>query len=651
MPEKYVEIVYDNVSYRKGEVVKLSEYKPSKIDRVCYTTMFNYTDEIVNYLPLSVKKYGGPNKEDKNNGRCRLHDIHYCEDCHKTVKGYDGELYIPYLWIDIDDEDLVKATNTCRSVLEKINLKFGIEYESLAIFFSGGKGYHIGLHCSLFGGQDYSNAKMSSIARYFVSDILDIKSEDKVKLVDFRIYDSTRVFRAPYSKHNKNDNYKVDIDYNLIFEGNLDEILRLSRNCQRALTYQYKFKFNELLNKSFNSAIEKVNTESDNIEVQLDKSDLEENSSIFKIPQVGNRNNDLFRQAFRLFSVKDLKVNEVSDIMKFIFYSTNEIASKSGNDKISETELKLLLKSAYGRCRSIQKTEMSAISISSIAMKVYKAIKESKYANAIVDEFNSDLRGGYVVGNLYPMVGMQGTLKSIYCQEVAIQNALSDIDILYINAEMSEMAFFDRIYLRVFERSFIELIKTGEINESDIALVISNLDEKLKGRFHITNEVDLDAEDISGLISRKQDEIKRKISLSVMDSMNSMKMINNNEAQTAFHNTKYLKESAKKENYAMLLINHVTGGCEPLFRDVAGYVRGGPKVLQNGDAYISFSRLLNAKESNIPKKDFVYMSGMAYLRLINKRDTGNTIDKIISVDDTLRVSVSQLDPKKMEFYE
>lgn len=651
MPEKYVEIVWDSVSHRKGDIVKLGEYKPFKTDKVCYTTMFNYTDEIVNYLPLSVKKFGGPNKEDKNDGKCRVHSIHYCNDCHKTVKGYDGELFIPYLWIDIDDEDLVKATNTCRSVLEKINLKFGIEYESIVIYFSGGKGYHIGLHSSLFGGTDYSNSKMSSIARYMVTDILDIKPEDKNKIVDFRIYDSTRVFRAPYSKHNKNDNYKVDIDYNLIFEGNLDEILRLSLLCERALSYKYNLKYNELLNKCFNLAIEKVKTEADNITVQLDKTELEDNSSIFKIPQVGDRNNDLFRQAFRLFSVKELKVNEVSDIMKFVFYSTNEIALKSGNDKVSEVEFRKLLDSAYKRCRAIHKIETNAFSISSIALKVYKAIKESKYTTAIVEEFNSDLRGGFVVGNLYPLIGMQGTLKSIYAQEVSIQNALSDIDILYVNAEMSDIAFFDRIYLRVFKRSFIDMIKNGELNESDIELVVSQLDEKLKGRFHITNEVDLDAEDISGLIARKQDEIKRKIYLSVMDSMNSMKMINQNEAQTAFHNTKYLKESAKNERYASLLINHVTGGCEPLFRDVAQFVRGGPKVLQNGDAYISFSKMLNAKESNLPKKDYVYMSGMAYLRLINKRDTGNTIDKIISVDDTLCVTVSQQDPKKMECYE
>jgi hypothetical protein len=47
----------------------------------------------------------------------------------------------------------------------------------------------------------------------------------------------------------------------------------------------------------------------------------------------------------------------------------------------------------------------------------------------------------------------------------------------------------------------------------------------------------------------------------------------------------------------------------------------------------------------------VFRPGLVYVRFINKRDTGNTIDKIICIEDNLAVTVKDDKPQNYEYYE
>ena len=178
------------------------------------------------------------------------------------------------------------------------------------------------------------------------------------------------------------------------------------------------------------------------------------------------------------------------------------------------------------------------------------------------------------------------------------------------------------------------------------------LQEVYKDYLNIVSEIDLDAKSVTDIAKRTEDRVKKKIQLMVMDSMNSMKMHGESEALTAFQNTKYLKQECKNNSYVGLLINHVTKGCDPTLRDCSEYVRGGSKVLQNCDAYYSFSKVINKEQSNFNSKpaDIIYMPSTFYVRLVNKRDTGNTLDKVYNVDEHLGINFLDTDPRKIEFY-
>lgn len=636
MSDRYIELVYNDFAARPGTIIKTTDFKPAKIDKVVYTSMFQYDDYILQYWEISKKKFG-----------------------RSTVKEYDGDVYLPYLWIDIDDKrDLNNSVTMCRSVIEKLNFKYDLPYESMVIYFSGGKGFHIGIHSSIFGAQDYKSKVMKDIIRNMVTEIMDGKNT-----VDFSIYDTTRVWRAPFSKHNKNDNYKVDIDFNLIFDGNLEKILELSRECKREIPYKYSFALNKPLEALFGESIRKAEADKENVGVLLDKSALQENKSIFKIPQEGNRNFDLFRQAFRLFSIKELNNSEIIDIMKFVFYATNEIAAANKVEPVSEKEFRISMDSAFKRSRAAQKIGSSSTSVHKMIGEVVKTIVNARYISTLIKEFNDDLRGGLVVENLYALIGDKGTAKSIYCQETSVVAALDKIPSLYVNAEMSNVALLDRLYLRTFKESLIKVLQdkkanspNGEISEHDVTVFIAEVEYKLhevyQDYLNIVSEIDLDAKAISDIAKRTEDRIKMKIQLVVMDSMNSMKMHGDSEALTAFQNTKYLKQECKNNGYVGLLINHVTKGCDPTLRDCSEYVRGGSKVLQNCDAYYSFSKVVNKEQSNFNSKpaDIIYLPSTFYVRLVNKRDTGNTLDKVFTVDGALTVDFLDIEPRKLEFY-
>ncbi len=626
MIEKYIELVYDDVSHRVGRVEKVSDWKPKKVDRVVYTSIFHYSSSILNYLELSKAKFNQKSP---------------------TVKEYDGELFMPYLWIDIDFKDnLVKAVNMTRAIIESINFKYNLPYESMIIYFSGGKGFHIGIHHSVFGGEEFMTPHVKAIARNMVDDIIQGRF-----VVDYKIYDTTRIFRAPFSRH-QSGLYKVDIDYSHILACDIDKIKELAQDCTREISYKYKFERNDLLCKLFKDSVDKAKSGDQDVNIALETSVLEENESIFKVPQDGERNHTLFRQAYRLFGI-GLKNNEVADIMKFIYYATNEVAVKHNIDQISHNEFQSLVKSAFLRSRPAMKTGISASNIASMVKHMYNTVKNSKYVDTTIEDFNKDMRGGFVVGNLYSLIGRGGTMKSIVSAEVAMNNAMKGVPSAIFNMEMSNMALFDRIYLRIFMRSFIEEVQKGNITEEALAGIEIKIEDAFKGNLRIVSEVDLEAKDMTQAINRTQDEMKKKINLAVIDSMNSMKMHGESEALTAFQNTKYLKEMSKDAEVATLLINHVTQACPFLLRDCSPYVRGGSKVLDNCDAFFSFSKIADKNLSDFKKKpqDIVFRPGIVYVRFINKRDTGNTIDKIICIEDNLAVTVKDDKPSNYEYYE
>lgn len=132
---------------------------------------------------------------------------------HGSPKGYIGPTCSTWLWFDIDHEDILDATSDARKLAVSLIERYELAGDGLLIFFSGSKGYHIGLPTSLF------NAELSvtyhAQSRKFAEAIAGWVG----MTIDSGVYDRVRAFRAPNSKHRKTGRHKRVLT--------LDELLML----------------------------------------------------------------------------------------------------------------------------------------------------------------------------------------------------------------------------------------------------------------------------------------------------------------------------------------------------------------------------------------------------------------------------------------
>lgn len=626
MADKYIELVEVSV-FNRGKIIPVSTYRNIKRDYEAYTSLFMFEEEVVDYVKNNISE-----KTKK-----------------PSIEGYIGKCQASYLWLDIDiGGDMKAATNKMIEIVNKIQEKYEVSYRSLNIFFSGNKGYHIGIPTKIFGAAEYQSDILPKVFKTMARAICDNTSG-----VDYVIYNTSRLFRAPYSKHSKTGYYKIPIDFQRLVEGDLDFMIEMSAACNEHRTYALIYDYSDKLNKLFTDT---VTTEISNIDIYEDNEgyqtaiNLSSNSSIFRLPQNGERNDLIYKMSYRLFNMP-LKVNEVSDLMKFIYEIVNEYSVKKGWPRYSEMEFRISINSAYSRTRLKPVQSIKANDFTDMVVSIYKAIKESQYVKTFMHDISEDLRGGWRFGDFYSFIGKGGTMKSYLLQEEIIRTAIDfEKPAMYFNLEMSKITWFERIWLAIFKQDLVKMINTGHINEGNINNLAIEIKDKMKRNLHYYGETDIDSEVIQSIIENTEKEIKEKIHIVGIDSVSGLKMYGDSEAITAVKHSKYLKEAAKKTNTPIISINHATNICPPTLRDCSPNVRGGSKYIDNCDAYLSLSSVVDKDLSNFEKNppDLIFKQGVKYMRFVNKRGSGNTINKIIQFDGSGRIITLEDNPADFE---
>jgi hypothetical protein len=131
-----------------------------------------------------------------------------------STKGYNGVCASPWLWWDIDREgDLQAATNDARRLAAAMVERYRLDDDGLLLFFSGSKGFHVGLPTALW--LPAPSATFNRTARRFAEAL----AEQVGVAIDTSIYDKVRAFRAPNSRHPKTGLHKRRLT--------LDELLHL----------------------------------------------------------------------------------------------------------------------------------------------------------------------------------------------------------------------------------------------------------------------------------------------------------------------------------------------------------------------------------------------------------------------------------------
>lgn len=612
----YTELVEKSMGNR-GNIQELDSVTIQKADYERYCSLFSFNHSIVEHV--------------KVNG---------------SVSNYSKPVTIRNIWVDFDNDDSISDVllETVRFV-EGMAERYGLRPEDFPIFFSGNKGFHVGISSKFLGLDNLFDEKLPNKIKSF---IVGLTSQLSIKYVDYVIYNYTRIFRLPYSLNVKSGMYKIYLPYSIAKSISIEELKDKAKACHfypidRVSAEENTKMIEDYMNYSVNQP-----------QVPVDSSKTKQiatssATSLFSIPEKGNRNNTLFKQAFRLFSVPDLKVNEVNDIMNIIYKLT---VAQTG--AISHREFTLLINSAYTRSKGQGLNDkINLRSMESLAYEVFDIVSKSECVPTNIPEVDEDLGGGLKLGNLYPFIGKSGSKKSMLAQEIAIRSAMKGDPVVYFNMEMSFVELFRRTVKRVLERDIYEEIRKKLITEEDIPEIKEQLERSLSMNFYAVDNADLTVEQMTNIINKIQEDTGKKVKLAVIDSMNSMKTVGGNETFTAFENTKKLKEFAKETMCATIMINHVTQSCQGHIRDVSLFVRGGAKVIDNCDAWFGFSKCIDRLGSvmddrNPENSDIVYLNDIIYLRFYNKRESGETIDSILRLNNNLSVEHTGIDPKSYD---
>jgi len=197
----YVELIiggYGNGKPRNN-VVMLNQVAAAlnKSNRVeCYRSHYRFPAEFREYVHIESIK----------------------EHKKQTVSGYNGTAYTDCLWVDIDDQDLSIALAKAQKYIGRLEHVYRIPPEYLKCFFSGSKGFHIGILSQAFG----------FVPSRFLPQICKDIARELMGDIDFdeAIYDKTRLFRLSNTVNNKTGLYKVELTANEILLCNDIEVIK-----------------------------------------------------------------------------------------------------------------------------------------------------------------------------------------------------------------------------------------------------------------------------------------------------------------------------------------------------------------------------------------------------------------------------------------
>jgi len=604
MINQYVELIEKDIKNR-GNIVLLQDIKIYKSKHERYISHYRFDKDFFRYVTEK-----------------------------KTVADFSGAVSIDNIWVDFDKEDDIEGARTeAIKFIKQLAEMSSLNPSTFPAYFSGSKGFHVGINSSLINISGEFSIDLPDKIKKFVQAITK-----NIDCVDYSIYNKNRVIRLPFSVNKKSGLYKIYIPYKVFWGEPISNITEYAKDCKIFDTDKIQIQPNEHLIKIFEGA--------SSYEAQSKKFD-KDSTSLFSLPQNGQRNNTLFKQACKLFSTKGIKGNEATDIMRHIFTQTK---NQNGKD-FSPQEFNSLISSAMKTVSKNAPDKINIKPVDTLTFSVIDSIKNSRYIPTTVDEWDADLDGGLARGNLYSIIGKGGTKKSLLAMWMGIQNCMRfGMPIAYFNMEMSTTQSFIRAFRMLFNRDLKEEVKKGLITDEEAQQMGKEFNQVLKNKFYLIDNNNLSPSDMENVINDIGEDYDEKVALVVVDSMNSMASVGESESFTAFEITKQLKQLAKDKDVVVILINHITKGVSGHVRDVSLYVRGGEKIRDNCDAYFCLSQIINKEESTLmgEEKDYVYDKSLVYARFVNKRESGNTLDKVLELGPDLVPRALDTNPKDYE---
>ncbi len=139
-----------------------------------------------------------------------------------STRDYDGPCWAPWVWLDLDGEDLAATLIAARRLAARILDRYRtLDEEALLLFFSGSKGFHAGMPVT-WGPSP--SVTFHRTARRFAEALAAAAGVN----IDAAVYDKVRLFRAPNSRHPKTGLHKRRLSYHELLHLNADRIRELA---------------------------------------------------------------------------------------------------------------------------------------------------------------------------------------------------------------------------------------------------------------------------------------------------------------------------------------------------------------------------------------------------------------------------------------
>lgn len=573
----YVELVERDIKNR-NKIIEFGVVPQNPVNYCRYISLFPYDAGIINHV-----------------------------ETNKSVSGYSGLHYCPAIIIDIDNEDLETSRLDAVSLIKRLNEYYLLSTDDIRIFFSGNKGFHIGLHQKIFG-QLPAHKEIAQFVKKFVAEL-----SQGIASVDLKIYEPMRIFRCTNSINDKSGLYKIPINFGEL-SGSIESIRELAK------TPRTDFKYNKpstdiQKNEKLYSLLSSIRID------EKTKNTIPD--GFFTPAVVGDRNNKLFKQACMLIDKSEINIGGIIEILKSI--------NNAGENPLQEFEIVNIVRSAQQKTNRKEKQpdELIIKSFGEWADEWYDSILPEKNKITLgLPAFDKEMKGK-VRGKLVCIVGAGGTKKSLMAQNLVYDNVLcSGMRAIYSTMEMGvttleerfiDMAVDGRDYNFSFELELENNKRPGIAKE----ILIKDIAPSFSDKLLITQNTGLTCKEYSTLIDRVKSEIG-VVDILIVDGL-SMMGGNGTETELVNTHTKELKALAVKYNILVIAIVHVTKEADQTTRDYTKYLRGSGKIYDNLDVIINMSLFRDTYND-----EFIKDRGFA--KLINKRGTGNHVNIVYAFD-------------------
>jgi len=124
-----------------------------------------------------------------------------------STKDFAGPCWSPWVWWDLDSDELQYSHKDAGALAAFLVERYTVEPGALLLFFSGSKGFHVGLPTALWNPSPSTDFHRT--ARRFAERLAELASVT----IDTGVYDKVRAFRAPNSRHAKTGLHKRSLSF------------------------------------------------------------------------------------------------------------------------------------------------------------------------------------------------------------------------------------------------------------------------------------------------------------------------------------------------------------------------------------------------------------------------------------------------------